>query len=136
MDNWLTTAFIAFVLFGLWGFFPKLAVQYISPGSAIIYEVAGTIVVGLLALKIVDFRPDVHPRGILFAVLTGVTGMLGTLFFFYSVRTGKASIVASLTALYPLITITLAHFFLREPISARQVVAIILAMASLVLFAA
>ena len=136
MDNWLTTAFIAFVLFGLWGFFPKLAVQYISPGSAIIYEVAGTIVVGLLALKIVGFRPDVHPRGILFAVLTGVTGMLGTLFYFYSLRNGKVSIVATLTALYPLLTITLAHLFLKEPISARQVVAIILAMASLVLFAA
>ncbi len=136
MDNWLTTAFIAFVLFGLWGFFPKLAVNYINPGSAIVYEVAGTIVVALLALKIVGFRPEVHPKGILYAVLTGVTGMLGTLFLFYSVKNGKASVVVSLTALYPLITILLAYIFLKEPISARQILAIVLAMASLVLFAA
>ncbi len=135
MESWLTTAFIAFLLFGLWGFFPKLAVQYINPASAIIYQVAGTMVVALLALKLVDFRPEVHPKGILFAVLTGVTGMLGTLFFLYSLRTGKVSIVATLTALYPLLTITLAHIVLHEQISARQVVAIILAMASLVLFA-
>jgi len=136
MDNWLTTAFIAFALYGLWGFFPKLAVSYISPGSAIVYEVAGTIVVGLLAMKIVGFRPEVHPKGILFAVLTGVTGMLGTLFFFYSVKNGKVSVVVSLTALYPLITIILAYLFLREPISSRQLVAMFLALVALYLFAA
>lgn len=135
MDNWLTTAFIAFALFGLWGFFPKLAVTYISPASAIVYEVAGAIVVGLLALKLVGFRPEVQPKGILYAVLTGITGMLGTLFFFYSVKTGKVSVVASLTALYPLITIVLAYFFLREPISPRQIVAMFLALVSLYLFA-
>jgi len=136
MDNWLTTAFIAFALYGLWGFFPKLAVSYINPASAIVYEVAGTIVVGLLAMKIVGFRPEVHPKGILYAVLTGVTGMLGTLFFFYSVKNGKVSVVVSLTALYPLITIILATLFLREPISPRQIVAMFLALAALYLFAA
>lgn len=136
MDNWLTTAFIAFLLFGLWGFFPKLAVNYISPGSAIVYGLIGNIAVGLLALKLVGFRPEVHPKGILYAVLTGVTGMLGTLFFFYSVKNGKVSVVASLTALYPLITILLAHLVLREPISPRQVTAMFLALISLYLFAA
>lgn len=136
MNNWLTTAFIALVLFGLWGFFPKLAVNTISPNSAIVYGVIGNLVVGLLALKLVGFRPDVHPKGILYAVLTGITGMLGTMFFFYSVKNGKVSVVASLTALYPLITITLAHFVLREPISPRQIVAMFLALVALCLFAA
>ena len=136
MDNWLTTAFIAFALFGLWGFFPKLAVSYINPASAIIYEVAGTVAVGLLAMKIVGFRPEVHPKGILYAVLTGVTGMLGTLFLFYSVKNGKVSVVVSLTALYPLITILLATIFLREPISPKQIMAMFLALIALYLFAA
>jgi transporter family protein len=131
----MTAAIIALLLFGLWGFFPKLAMNYISPGSAIIYEVAGIMVVGLLALSLVGFRPEVHAKGILFAVLTGVTGLLGTLFYFYAVRNAKVSVVVSLTALYPLITILLALIVLREPISLRQLLAIILAMASLVLFA-
>lgn len=134
MEDWLTASLIAFLLFGLWGFFPKLAVAYISPASAIVYEVAGTVVVGLAAMKIVGFRPDVHPKGILFAVLTGIAGMSGTLFFFYAVRTGKASVVACLTALYPLITILLAWLFLRESISSRQIVAMILALIALYLF--
>jgi transporter family protein len=136
MNNWLTTAFIALVLFGLWGFFPKLAVNTISPNSAVVYGVIGNLAVGLLALKLVGFRPDVHPKGIFYAVLTGITGMLGTLFFFYSVKNGKVSVVASLTALYPLITIILAHFVLREPISPRQIAAMFLALVALYLFAA
>jgi len=136
MANWLTAAIIAFLLFGLWGFFPKLAVHYISPGSAIVYEVLGVMVVGLVALTLVGFRPEVHPKGILFAVLTGVTGMLGTLFFFYALQTGKVSVVASLTALYPLITILLAVVFLREEVTLRQLLAMALAMVSLILFAA
>jgi transporter family protein len=135
MENWLTTTIIALILYGLWGFFPKLAVDSINPGSALIYEVAGTIVVGLLAWKIVGFRPEVHAKGIFYAVLTGVTGMLGTLFYFYSLRTGKVSVVVSLTALYPLITILLAHLFLREPVSGRQFLAMVLALAALILIA-
>lgn len=135
MGEGMTAAIIAWMLFGLWGFFPKLAMNYISPRSAIVYEVAGTMVVGLLALALVGFRPEVNAKGILFAVLTGVTGLLGTLFFFYAVRSAKVSVVVSLTALYPMITILLALIFLREPISIRQLLAIILAMAALLLFA-
>lgn len=136
MANWLTAAIIAFIFFGLWGFFPKLAVHYINPASAIVYEVAGALLVGLLALSIVGFRPEVHPKGILFAVLTGVTGMLGTLFFFYSLKTGKVSVVACLIALSPLITVLLAALFLREEVTNRQLLAMALALVAMVLFAA
>ncbi|MBA3016234.1 MAG: EamA family transporter [Proteobacteria bacterium] len=135
MENWLVSSLIAFLLFGLWGFFPKLAVGTISPASAIVYGVAGTIVVALVAMKITGFRPDVHPKGILFAVLTGVTGMLGTLFFFYAVKNGKVSVVACLTALYPVITILLARIFLHETLSPRQMLAMAMALTSIILFA-
>lgn len=134
MENWLVTSLIAFMLFGLWGFFPKLAVGTISPASAIVYEVAGTIVVALVAMKVTGFRPDFHPKGILFAVLTGITGMLGTLFFFYAVKTGKASVVVCLTALYPAISIILAKIFLHETLSPRQMLAMALALMSIILF--
>lgn len=135
MEQWLTASLIALLLYGFWGFFPKLAMAYINPASAIVYEVAGTVAVGLLALSLVGFRPDVHPKGILFAALTGVTGMLGTLCLFYAVRSGKASVVVCLTALYPLITVILAHIFLHETLSPRQIIAMVLALAAIALFA-
>lgn len=133
MENWLIHAFAALVIYGLWGFFPKLAVTYINPASALIYEVAGAMLVGLACLLWVGFQPESHPKGILFAVLTGVTGMLGTLFFFAAASRGKISVVVSMTALYPLITILLAMFFLHEPVTAKQILGMLFAVAAILL---
>ncbi len=120
MDNWLVTAFLSLLIYGLWGFFPKIAVTYITPQSALVYEVAGAMLVGVLALFLVGFQPDFHPKGVLFGTLTGICGMLGTLFYFFAASKGRISVVVSLTALYPLVTIFMAALFLREPITLKQ----------------
>jgi len=134
MDNWLLPAMVALLIYGLWGFFPKLAVTYMQPTSALIYEIAGAMLVGLISLFLVGFEPETHPKGILFAVLTGIAGMLGTLFYFAAASRGKISVVVSMTALYPLITILLAAIFLREPITLKQIFGMIFAMIAILLF--
>ncbi|MBU0485907.1 MAG: EamA family transporter [Proteobacteria bacterium] len=121
MDNWFLASFLALIIYGFWGFFPKLAVTYINPQSALVYEIAGAALVGVVALFLVKFQPESHPRGIMFAVLTGVCGMVGTLFYFWAASKSKISIVVSVTALYPLITILLAAVFLKEPITVKQI---------------
>jgi len=133
MDSWLAPACGALIIYGLWGFFPKLAVTYINPVSALIYQVAGAMLVGLATLFWVGFQPETHPKGILFAVLTGVSGVLGTLFFFAAASRGKISVVVSMTALYPIITILLAAVFLREPVTAKQILGMLCAVAAIVL---
>jgi len=120
MENWLAGALVALALYGFWGFFPKLAVGYIDPRSALVYEVLGALAVGGLVLAKLDCRPQSHPLGILFSVLTGIAGMTGTLFYFNAASKGRISVVVSLTALYPLVTIILAALFLREPITPQQ----------------
>lgn len=133
MENWLLTAFISLVIYGFWGFFPKLAVSYISPQSALVYEVAGAAAVGLVALSLVHFQPETHPKGILFAVLTGIAGMVGTLFYFAAASRGKIAVVVSITALYPLFTILYAAVFLREPVTLKQFAGMVLALIAIVL---
>jgi len=39
MKQWLLPTFGAFVLWGLWSFIPKITTKYISPKSAIVFEV-------------------------------------------------------------------------------------------------
>jgi transporter family protein len=133
MLDWLPASLIALLIYGLWGFFPKLAVQDISPSSALLWEVAGALLVGAGVLASLHGRPDMHPRGVLFAVLTGVTGMAGTLFFFMAARQGKISLVVSITALYPLVTILLAVIFLGEKLSGKQLGGILSALIAIYL---
>ncbi len=120
MDDWFIPALMALIIYGFWGFFPKLAVNYINPQSAVVYEVGGAMLVGGLVLVIMGFQPEYHPKGVAFAALTGVAGMLGTLCFFAAASRGKISVVVSMTAMYPLITIILAVLFLKEPITLKQ----------------
>jgi transporter family protein len=135
MENWLLSALLAMIIYGFWGFFPKIAVSYISPQSALVYEVAGAMAVGLATLFLIDFQLQHHPKGILFAVLTGIAGMVGTFFFFAAAQKGKIAVVVSLTALYPLVTVLLAFIFLREPLTGRQIIGLILAIGAILLLA-
>jgi len=133
MQSWFIPAFIALLVYGLWEFFPKLAVRYLSLRSALVWEVAGVLLVGLGILAAGRFQVEFHPRGVLFAVLAGVCGMIGTLFFFAAARHGKISVVVSLTALYTLVTIVLAVLLLGERLSLRQGIGMLLALIAIIL---
>jgi len=135
MDSWFSWTILAMITFGAWGFFPKLAVNYISPQSALIYQVIGGMLVGILGLAMLNFKPETHPTGILYALLTGITGVLGTLFYYFAASRGQISIVVSLTALYPLITILLAVIFLHATLVLKQVLGLCFAVAAIVLLA-
>ncbi len=134
MENWLIYSFLALMFYGLWAFFPKLAVSHMEPLSALVYEVVGSLAVGLAGLYLLKFNPETDTKGILYSFLTGVFGMLGTFFFFGAAKYGKISIVVSLTALYPLIAILLAAIFLKEPVTARQVAGICFALLAILCF--
>ena len=135
MNNWFFWAMFSMIIFGAWGFFPKLAVGYISPQSAIIYQVLGGMLVGIVGLALVNFKPETHPTGILYALLTGITGVLGTLFYYAAASRGQISIIVSLTALYPLITILLAIIFLHETLVLKQYIGLCFAVAAIILLA-
>ncbi len=131
--SWQIPAIIALVLYGFWGFFPKLAVNHINPASALVFEVAGAAVVGIMVALFPSTRLETAPLGVLFALLTGLCGMAGTLFFMAAARHGRISLVVSLTAMYPLITIVLARLVLAEPLSGKNIIGMVLALAAIVM---
>ena len=133
--NWIFLSLVALASWGFWGFFPKMATQYISVRSAFFYQAVGSFLVGIAALWLVDFRPEWHSRGVLFAVLTGVLGGVGALFYLAAAVRGRISVVVTLTALYPLVTIMLARVFLAEPLSLRQGAGMALGLAAMMLMA-
>jgi len=134
MPNWLGAALVALGLWGFWAFLPKLALLYMDQRSVLVFQTIGSILVGTFVLASLRFRPQWHPKGALFALLTGVSGLVGFLFYLSALRTGKASVVITLTALYPFLAILLAFLILKEPISVKKLVGFGFALIAIVLF--
>ena len=127
MTTWLPAALLSLLSFGLWGFFSKMAVTYIDSKSALIYQTIGGLIIGLLALSLVNFKPTLELKGFSYAILTGAAYAIGCFLYFFAASKGKAITVVTLTSLYPFITILLAFFLLKETISVKQYAGIFLA---------
>jgi transporter family protein len=128
MPTWVVPAVAAFVCWGLWAFLPKITTRYLSPGSAVVFEALGGTVVALAVLVVIGFRPETDVRGVALAMLTGVLGVLGALGYLYAVMRGPVTLISTVTALYPILTVMLAYGLLQEPVSLRQAVGIVLAL--------
>ena len=135
MREWILPAIGTFIFWGVWGFIPKLTTKYIGSKSAVVYEVIGGILVAVILLYTLNFRPESHPRGIVLAMVTGVVGFLGSLTFMIAASKGQISLVVSLTALYPALSIFLAMVILNEPITLKQGMGIFLALIAMLLVA-
>ena len=133
MKDWILPTIGVFICWGLWGFFPKITVKYIDPKSAIIYEVLGGILLAFIVAFFSKFQIASHPLGILFALLVGIIGFLGSLFFLYAVSNGPITLVVTLSALYPILSIMLAMIFLNETITIKQGIGILFALIALVM---
>ncbi|WP_414587552.1 EamA family transporter [Scytonema sp. PCC 10023] len=131
--NWLIYTLLSLVLYGLWGFFSKLATNYIDPKSALVYEVSGGLLVSFVLLCSNSFRLQADSRGIFYALLVGICGTVATLCFFVAINQASSSIILPLTSLYPTITILLAFLIFKEPITLRQGIGILLAIVAIIL---
>jgi drug/metabolite transporter (DMT)-like permease len=77
----------------------------------------------------------VWPGATLLAVLTGLTGGAGTIFYIVATHHGFLAITAVLTSLYPAVTIALARLVASERLSVTRLAGLLLAGASVTLIA-
>ena len=133
MKYWLPPTLGALFLWGLWSFIPKIVTKYISPKSALFFEILGAMIIGGYVFASLKFKPEIHPMGILLAIITGIIGSIGVLFFLDAVSKGPVSLITVLSSLYPIITVILAVIFLNEPLSLKQILGIMLGLGAIVL---
>ncbi|MEJ2219473.1 MAG: DMT family transporter [Desulfobacterales bacterium] len=134
MKEWLLPASMTLICWGIWGFIPKITTRYINPLSASVFEGLGSAVFALIVLFSLSFKPEIHPKGVSLAFITGLLGMLGALFYLFAMPRGKVSVIATIVALNPAITIALAYFFLKEPITLKEGLGMVFACVAIVLF--
>ena len=134
MPTWFIFAIATLLVWGVWGLLPKLATNYLSPLSVMVFGGVGSVLVAVAVLAFQSFRPDIHSKGVIFAILSGLVGTLGTIPFLYALSKGRASVVVPMTSLYPLVTIILSLLILREPMTLKLGFGILFALMALILF--
>lgn len=133
MIAWFPATLFSLFSFGLWGLFTKLSVLRIDSKSALIYQTIGVVIVGVLTLSMLNFKPATDTKGLIYAILTGIAYAVGCWFYFIAASKGKIITVVTLTALYPLVTILLAYVLLKETVSLKQGIGISLAFVAILL---
>jgi len=134
-NAWFIPAVLALCLWGVWGLLQKLATNHMAPRNVYLFSALGAISVVLAIVMTSEFPPRLSAEGVFFAVLAGVCSSLGGLLFLHAVSKGEASVVITFTALYPVVTIILSFTLLRETITLKQGIGIVLALFSMVLLA-
>lgn len=117
---WLLASFGILLAWGITGIFQKLASNHISAPSTIVWQ----------SVAFCLFLPFFYPSeslwtysaiSLIFGLLSGFLTNLGTLFLVAAMGNGgKASIVAPITTLFPLLVVLLAPLILKESFTLAQ----------------
>lgn len=141
IPTWLVWSLLTIVLWGTWGLVSKIASAGIDAYMNQLLYTAG------LAPLMVFVAVTVHREqseknlnrsmGVFWAFLTGILGGVGNIAFFQAlVKGGKASVVAPVTALFPMVTVLLALLFLKEKLGRTQWLGLVLAFAAIYMLSA
>jgi transporter family protein len=135
-------ALVTIVLWGTWGLVSKIASAGMDAYVNQLLYTAGLAPLLVFVAWTVHRRSAMEKRegrtlGVFWAFLTGILGGVGNIFFFQAlIAGGKASVVAPVTALFPMITVMLALIILHERLGVRQWIGLALAFVAIYLLSA
>jgi drug/metabolite transporter (DMT)-like permease len=125
---------ITTVLWGVWGAFIEIPEKAGFPATLGYTAWAITMIpVAIIALKLIKWKLDHDQRSILLGMSAGLLGCGGQLILFQCLRIGPAYIVFPIISLYPVVTIVLSVFILKEKASQRSWSGILLALIAILL---
>jgi uncharacterized membrane protein len=116
--------------YGVGSLFFKIANDQMHPLMVSTCVTISYVILTPLAFLFLDFNRSVTPTGITFAVLGGVTMCIGTMGYFFALRSGGAGEITTTVALYPALTLVLSCLFMGEPMNLKKGIGVALALAS------
>ena len=140
--KWLLWSVVTILLWGTWGLVSKVASAGMDAYlNQLLYTAGLAPLLVFVALTVhrssAREKREARAQGVFWAFLTGILGGVGNIFFFQAmVAGGKASVVAPVTALFPMITVLLALMFLHERLGRLQWMGLALAFVAIYLLSA
>ncbi len=122
MPTWILYALASMLFAGVTSVIAKFGLKNVSGDLGI--AVRTTMIFVLVWINAFAFRhtqqlSNFTKRDILFLCISGVTTTLSWIFYYRAIKIGDVSIVASIDKASLVITILLAFFFLKEPLSPK-----------------
>lgn len=130
---WLLYSFMSMILWGVQGFFMKLALERLDWKQCLVATLLGaTLICGFVWYK---WQPLLVPRSPHWwsAVGAEVSGMMGVVFFYLALSSGKLSVVAPIGHLSLVITVLLACIVFKEPVSLTNWLGVFFAVLAVIL---
>ncbi|MFN4045827.1 MAG: EamA family transporter [Acidilobaceae archaeon] len=137
MDAWLIASLMVILIWGLWGVMLKYAGlymewYYVYAGSAMGAFIVYAIFISILTIT-GKLSISLQAKPLAIAAAGGLLGALGGILMVIALKAGEASIVVPLTALYPLVTVLVSYAILGEPMTARKMAGLMLAIIAVIL---
>jgi uncharacterized membrane protein len=134
-SSWYFPSLIALCLYGAWGYWGTRASTFINPLSITFYSSIGVLISGIIALILLDFKPDLCIKGGAYGLLNGLASGIACIFFILALRNGPTMPVVLVTSMYPIITLILCAIFLDQGLTFRHGLGMVFALLALILFA-
>lgn len=134
VPTWMWFAAIALVFWGITGITQKLATNRISSALSFVWFAYAMIAISAVLAVVTPIHWHLTGKIAAAAIVGGTLNGLGALTSFTALESGgKASVVISLIALYPLVTVAIAVTILHEHITAAQAGGVALAIVAAIL---
>ncbi len=131
---WLFFAVITTLFWGVWGAFIEIPEKSGFPAT-LGYSVWALTMIpcALVGLALIKWKTEYDWKSILNGSIVGLTGAGGQLILFQALREGPAYIVFPVISLYPVVTVFLSAYFLKESTTRKHWIGIVLALIALIL---
>ncbi len=134
MNELLLLGLMVILLWGIWGFAAKVAVNDMGLQAMFWIAVISDVFIVLYLLLSNQFFPlRLEEKGMIYSAIAGFSGGVAIVLFYILLKKYQASIVLPLTSLYPVIVVLLGIFILKEKITYPNGIGVVLAVISIYL---
>jgi transporter family protein len=129
-------ALLCALAWAFWGIFGKLSANRGVPPTTLAFLsscASFVVIIGSHAWQRFPAAPT--SAGILCALVSGVCGAIGMLFFSMAIKRGDAAIFVTLSAIYPILTVLLSPLILQEKLSLTHAIGVLLVTLGVILVA-
>lgn len=128
-NRWLFYTLMATLFWGIWGALSEIPEKNGFPATLGYCIWALTMIIpALICFRLLRWKLETHRKAIFHGLLIGFLGSAGQLILFQALKKGPAFLVFPIVSLSPLVTILFSTIFLKEKISRKSWIGIIIAL--------